>query len=309
MALFPPSFIDDLKSHADIVQVVQERVPLKRSGASWKGLCPFHGEKTPSFHVNDKGFFQCFGCGVGGDVIKFVELLREGHVSRSGAAARRAVRPDRARTGGWEAGCRGPARSRGDAPGPRDRRRVVSRAAGGAAGRRRAAPARDARHLRRRPSRLLGHRLRPAVAGSAEDAAGAAKASRRTGSRGPVFSSNAKAASLIDRFRNRLMIPDRPRQRRDHRVRRPGDGRRPGSQVPEFTRDGDLCQRPDALRAAPEQGGHREGQARRDGRRVFRRRPGAAGGHYERRRLVGNGADAGAGPAAETFRRQSRPQF
>jgi DNA primase len=76
MSLFPTSFIDDLKSHADIVQVVQERVPLRRSGTAWKGLCPFHGEKTPSFQVNgDKGFFHCFGCGVGGDVIKFVELF------------------------------------------------------------------------------------------------------------------------------------------------------------------------------------------------------------------------------------------
>ena len=57
------------------MQVVQERVPLRKSGATWKGLCPFHGEKTPSFHVNgDKGFFHCFGCGLGGDVIKFVEL-------------------------------------------------------------------------------------------------------------------------------------------------------------------------------------------------------------------------------------------
>ncbi len=75
MPLFPAAFIDDLKSHADIVQIVQERLPLRRSGATWKGLCPFHGEKTPSFHVNgDKGFFHCFGCGVGGDVIKFVEL-------------------------------------------------------------------------------------------------------------------------------------------------------------------------------------------------------------------------------------------
>jgi DNA primase len=59
----------------DIVQVVQERMPLRRSGVEWKGLCPFHGEKTPSFGVNgDKGVFHCFGCGVGGDVIKFVEL-------------------------------------------------------------------------------------------------------------------------------------------------------------------------------------------------------------------------------------------
>ena len=50
-------------------------MPLRRSGTTWKGLCPFHGEKTPSFHVYDKGFFKCYGCGVGGDVIKFVELV------------------------------------------------------------------------------------------------------------------------------------------------------------------------------------------------------------------------------------------
>jgi DNA primase len=75
MALFPQTFIDDLHLHADIVSVVGDVVPLRKTGATWKGLCPFHGEKTPSFHVNrEKGFFHCFGCGVGGDVIKFVEL-------------------------------------------------------------------------------------------------------------------------------------------------------------------------------------------------------------------------------------------
>jgi DNA primase len=73
--LFPASFIDDLKSHASIVQIVQERVPLRRAGVAWKGLCPFHGEKTPSFNVNEeRRTFKCFGCGVGGDVIKFIEL-------------------------------------------------------------------------------------------------------------------------------------------------------------------------------------------------------------------------------------------
>jgi DNA primase len=73
--VFPQSFIDDLRMHADIVQVIQEYVSLKKSGASYKGLCPFHGEKTPSFHViRDKGFFHCFGCGAGGDVFKFLEL-------------------------------------------------------------------------------------------------------------------------------------------------------------------------------------------------------------------------------------------
>src|SRR3954467_9201555 len=76
MALFPQSFVDDLKAQTDIVQVIGEVVPsLKKAGATWKGLCPFHGEKTPSFNVNrDKGFFKCFGCGAGGDVVKFVEL-------------------------------------------------------------------------------------------------------------------------------------------------------------------------------------------------------------------------------------------
>jgi DNA primase len=75
MALFPASFVDELRQRADIVQVVQDYVPLKKAGNTWKGLCPFHGEKTPSFHVNpDKGFFYCFGCQAGGDVFKFVEL-------------------------------------------------------------------------------------------------------------------------------------------------------------------------------------------------------------------------------------------
>ena len=75
MGRFPPHFIDDLKAHADIVQVVQDVVPLKKAGSTYKGLCPFHNEKTPSFHVNqEKGFFHCFGCGTGGDVVKFVEL-------------------------------------------------------------------------------------------------------------------------------------------------------------------------------------------------------------------------------------------
>jgi DNA primase len=75
MALYPAQFIDDLKHQADIVVVIQDYVSLKKTGATYKGLCPFHGEKTPSFQVNrDKGFFHCFGCGVGGDVIKFLEL-------------------------------------------------------------------------------------------------------------------------------------------------------------------------------------------------------------------------------------------
>ena len=75
MSLFPQQFIDDLRMQANILQVVQEYVPLKRAGTSYKGLCPFHSEKSPSFTVNpEKGFFHCFGCNVGGDVFKFLEL-------------------------------------------------------------------------------------------------------------------------------------------------------------------------------------------------------------------------------------------
>src|SRR5262245_28922364 len=75
MALFPQSFLDDLKSQTNIVSLIGDVVPLKKTGATWKGLCPFHQERTPSFNVNgDKGFFKCFGCGAGGDAVKFVEL-------------------------------------------------------------------------------------------------------------------------------------------------------------------------------------------------------------------------------------------
>lgn len=75
MGRFPQHFVEDLKAHADILQVVQDTVPLRKAGSTYKGLCPFHTEKTPSFHVNqEKGFFHCFGCGTGGDVVKFIEL-------------------------------------------------------------------------------------------------------------------------------------------------------------------------------------------------------------------------------------------
>ena len=65
--------LQELRDRVDLVAVVQRRVPLKKSGRDWKGLCPFHGEKTSSFYVvPDKKMFHCFGCGVSGDAIKFV---------------------------------------------------------------------------------------------------------------------------------------------------------------------------------------------------------------------------------------------
>jgi DNA primase len=71
-------FVDQLKSSIDIVKVAGEYVRLKRLGATGRyvGLCPFHQEKTPSFSVNQtRQFYKCFGCGVGGDAIKFVQEI------------------------------------------------------------------------------------------------------------------------------------------------------------------------------------------------------------------------------------------
>jgi DNA primase len=71
--VIPPGFIQDLLSRTDIVDVVGAHVELKRGGANLMGLCPFHGEKSPSFSVSpSKQFYYCFGCGASGDAIKFL---------------------------------------------------------------------------------------------------------------------------------------------------------------------------------------------------------------------------------------------
>ncbi len=69
----PQDFIDDLLHRTDIVDVVEERITLKRAGRNYSGLCPFHKEKSPSFSVNaEKQFYYCFGCGAGGNAVGFV---------------------------------------------------------------------------------------------------------------------------------------------------------------------------------------------------------------------------------------------
>ena len=74
MAQFTADSIERVKEAADIVEVVSAYTDLRRSGTRFSGLCPFHDERTPSFSVDPAGkLYHCFGCGVGGDVIKFVE--------------------------------------------------------------------------------------------------------------------------------------------------------------------------------------------------------------------------------------------
>ncbi|MEE4278853.1 MAG: DNA primase [Halieaceae bacterium] len=69
----PQSFIDDLLDRTDIVDVIDRRVKLKKTGKNYSARCPFHDEKTPSFSVNpDKQFYYCFGCGAGGNALGFL---------------------------------------------------------------------------------------------------------------------------------------------------------------------------------------------------------------------------------------------
>jgi DNA primase len=80
MATYSAAVLDDIRAGVDIVDLVGRFVNLRKAGINWKGLCPFHAEKTPSFMVNPrKGIFHCFGCGVGGDVFGF--LMRQDRLS------------------------------------------------------------------------------------------------------------------------------------------------------------------------------------------------------------------------------------
>jgi DNA primase len=73
---FDQGAIREIHARIDIASFIGQYVPLKKRGNDLVGLCPFHGEKTPSFHVHpDRGFFKCFGCGAGGDVITFLQKL------------------------------------------------------------------------------------------------------------------------------------------------------------------------------------------------------------------------------------------
>ena len=101
-------WLDELRARTTLSTLVAQTVPLKRAGSEYKGRCPFHEEKTPSFHVNDaKAFYHCFGCGAHGDAIgwmidqrglSFIDAVKE----LAGAAGMEmpAARPPRGRAAG-----------------------------------------------------------------------------------------------------------------------------------------------------------------------------------------------------------------
>ena len=69
----PESFLQELKMRSDLTELASNYISLKRKGRNMVGLCPFHGEKTPSFNIyTENNSFYCFGCGAGGDVITFI---------------------------------------------------------------------------------------------------------------------------------------------------------------------------------------------------------------------------------------------
>ena len=71
--MIPDDKVNEVRERASILEVVSDYVSLRKSGANFQGLCPFHGEKTPSFNVNPgRGIFHCFGCGVGGNAFSFI---------------------------------------------------------------------------------------------------------------------------------------------------------------------------------------------------------------------------------------------
>lgn len=91
--MIPDRIIEEVRARADIVEVIGESIPLKRSGKDFKALCPFHNEKTPSFYVvPSKGIYTCFGCHASGDVFRFL-------MERTGVTFPEAVRVVAAKVG------------------------------------------------------------------------------------------------------------------------------------------------------------------------------------------------------------------
>ena len=242
-------------------------MPLKKAGRTYKGLCPFHSEKTPSFHVDpDKGFFHCFGCGAGGDVFEFLELHEKvGFVDAVRMLAQKfgLSLPELEAAGLGDAPPRcGAAGSA--AEGARDGGRVLPRAARIAVRVR----ARDSssRTAGSRPETIeeLGLGYAPPCARRVEGDPAEPGISRKRCCCRAVCWCGATAARCVDRFRHRLMVPICRDTGSVDRIRRPADGCRPGrAEVPEFARDADLLEEPHAVRPESDEGS-------RSGRRDMR---------------------------------------
>ena len=289
--------------HADILQVVQEYVSLRKSGATYKGLCPFHSEKSPSFHVNrDKGFFHCFGCGVGGDVFKFLELQEKlGFVDAVKHLASKFGMPLPEQVGGRDA--------HADAAEREGMLKAHERAA-------KYFQAQLSTPAGRRAQRMLHDRgitsdtIKRLGIGYAPPATeGLKTALVKEGL--PLPAAPAKRAGGREGQRpDRRPVPrpphdpDRARRGIDCGLRRTRDGERPAAEVPELARNHDLHQEPDSLRPESDEGRHPAARLRRLGGGLFRFRATGAGRHRARRRVVRHCPDAVPGTTASALHRR-----
>ena len=309
MALFPQSFLDDLKAQTDIASIINEVTPLKKAGATLKGLCPFHQEKTPSFNVNrDKGFFKCFGCGAGGDAVKFVELHQK--VSFPEAVRYLATR----------AGMTVPERPAG----PEDQAAAAEREAlikiheeAVAFYQDQLESASGARARRELASRGLGSetirtfRYGYAPAGG-RDTLQAWLTSKKVPEELQLRSGlvvRRERGDQADFFRNRLMIPIA----RDTGSivafggRALDEGQQP--EVPQFAGNADLHEGPNPVRVGRDERGDKEAQLQCSRRGVFRPGTGVAGRRPAGPGGLRHGADQRPGAGVETICLKSRPEF
>ena len=294
------SVTDEIKQRVDVVEVISRYTELKRAGSIYKGLCPFHGERTPSFVVfPHSGTWHCFGaCGTGGDVISFVmrkenldfreavEMLakqagieiRDREEDRSGRTASTDLRRQRGGRHFFEHVLL-------HHPAAEPARRYLERRGidQAAAGEFRLGFALDAW------SSLRDHLLEQRFSLDLLLEAGVVKRSEERN-------------STFDMFRNRRDFPDpRPAEPRD-RLWRPGHGRR-RAKVPEHIRDGSLSQIACDLRSGSGAAGDPRARPGRDRRRLYGCNRSAPVWLSKRRCLHGDGFDARAVATAAALHR------
>ena len=276
-----------IRERARIEEVVGDYVQLRRAGAdSMKGLCPFHNEKSPSFHVRpNHGHFHCFGCGEGGDVYAFIQKIE--HVSFVEAVELLADRI------GHTISYSGPATSVQRDRGSRSRLIAANAAAAefyaAGAGVRRGgagAPVSDRAELRCRGRPPLRLRLRAVGLGEV-DKTSAAQGFRvqRTGSRRPIPGGTPGSDGS---FPPSAAVAHPHLGRRGDRFRRPAAVRRrpDGSQVRQYARDAAVQEVGGDVRHRLGQTGYRQGTSGRCRRGLHRRDGDASGrGHYRCRVL------------------------
>ena len=239
-----------MRAATDFVAVASEHIALKRVGRRWVGLCPFHTEKSASFSVNaEEGLYYCFGCGAGGDAIRFVQEVE--HLDFADAVERLAARAgiqvhyDTVAVS-QERQRRAPLlEAMEKAVEWYHQRLLTGRDAGAGEG----LPAQPGLRRRRGPGLPAGvgaRRLGRAVQGPA--------AAGRRPPRHAAWAGSTSIGRQQDVFRARLLFPIFDVRGDASRLRRTGPARRPGAQVQELARVAALRQEPDALRAQLGQG-------------------------------------------------------